>query len=227
MRYIDRRDAGRRLAVELGHLRDQSPPPPVVVALPRGGVPVADEIARALGAELDVLVARKLGAPGNPEFAIGAVAPGVVYVDPVAEALRVDPRYLLEAVEREQAEIRRREEAYREGRSPVDVANRTVILVDDGLATGATAVAAIRSLRRQDPARIVLAVPVGAPDSVETLRATADLVVCPLTPPFFRAVGEYYEDFSPTSDEEVRAILRQARTRRGGADESGSYGRQA
>lgn len=222
MRYLDRHDAGRWLAAELGHLRGQAPPP-VVIALPRGGVPVADEIARALGAELDVLVARKLGAPGNPEFAIGAVAPGVVYVDPVAEALRVSPEYLRETVAREQAEVRQREAAYREGRSPVEVVNRTVILVDDGLATGATAVAAIRSLGTHHPTRIVLAVPVGAPDSVAILRAIADEVVCPLTPPFFRAVGEYYEDFSPTSDEEVRAILKQPRGR--GAEPA--QGRQA
>jgi predicted phosphoribosyltransferase len=207
--YLDRRSAGRRLAEALQHLRGRDP---VVIGLPRGGVPVADEVARVLGAPLDILVARKVGAPGNPEFGIGAVAPGVVHIDPAAEALGVTQEYLDRVVAREQAEARRREEAYREGRPPVELAGRTVVLVDDGLATGATAVAAIRSLRQRAPRAVVLAVPVGAAETVAALRRLADEVVCPLVPPEFRAVGEFYVDFSPTSDHEVREALKRSRS---------------
>ena len=204
--FLDRRDAGRQLAAKLAKYRDASP---IVVALPRGGVPVGDEIARALDAELDILVARKLGAPGNPEFAIGAVAPGVTWVeDASVKALGVSNEFLASAVAREQEELRRREEKFRGDRPPLEVGKRIVILVDDGLATGATAIAAIESLRRQAPAGIVLAVPVGSPDTVGDLRSRVDDLVCLDTPSFFRAVGQAYVDFTPTTDEDVHEILR-------------------
>lgn len=204
--YLDRRDAGRRLARQLAKYRDTGP---VVIGLPRGGVPVADEIARALNATLDVLVARKLGAPGNPEFAIGAIAPGVTHLEQShVRALSVPAEFIRHAVAREQEEIRRRERLFREDRPAAEVGGKTVILVDDGLATGATVRAAIRSLRGRSPGRIVLAVPIGAPDTVESLRSEVDELICPETPPFFRAVGQGYVDFSPTSDDDVRRILR-------------------
>lgn len=204
--YLDRRDAGRRLASQLARYRDSDL---VVIGLPRGGVPVADEVARALDATLDVLVARKLGAPGNPEFAIGAIAPGVTHLEQShVRALNVPAEFIQRSVAREQEEVRRRERLFREGRPPAEVGGKTVILVDDGLATGATVRAAVRSLRARSPGRIVLAVPIGAPDTVESLRAEVDELVCPERPPFFRAVGQGYVDFSPTSDEDVRRILR-------------------
>lgn len=204
--YLDRRDAGRQLARRLANYRDTQP---VVLGLPRGGVPVADEVARALNATLDVLVARKLGAPGNPEFAIGAIAPGVTHLEEShVRALSVPTEYIQRAVAREQAELRRREQLFREGRPPAEVAGRTVILVDDGLATGATVRAAIKSLRRRSPGRIVLAVPIGGPDTVESLRPEVDELVCLETPGFFRAVGQGYVDFSPVTDVEVQELLR-------------------
>lgn len=208
--FIDRRDAGRRLASRLAALREDRP---VVLGLPRGGVIVAEEVARALDAPLDVIVARKVGAPFNPELAIGAVAAGVVHLDEtITAALQIPEDYITQAVEQELDEVKRRENLFRDGRPPVDVTDRTVVLVDDGLATGSTAVAAIRSLRQLGPKRIVLAVPVGAAETVEMLRPMVDELVCLSTPPYFRAVGQEYVDFSQTTDEEVRNAL-QARTR--------------
>jgi putative phosphoribosyl transferase len=204
--FLDRRDAGRRLAQQLARYRDTGP---VVIGLPRGGVPVADEVARALDATLDVLVVRKLGAPGNPEFAIGAIAPGVTHLERAhIQALNVPTEFIQHTVAREQSELRRREQLFREGRPPAEIGGKTVILVDDGLATGATIKAAIKSLRSRSPGRIVLAVPIGAPDTVEQLRALVDDLVCLETPAFFRAVGQGYVDFSPTSDRDVEKILR-------------------
>jgi putative phosphoribosyl transferase len=204
--FLDRRDAGRRLAQQLVKYRDTRP---VVIGLPRGGVPVADEVARALDATLDVLVVRKLGAPGNPEFAIGAIAPGVTHLERAhIQALNVPTEFIQHTVAREQAELRRREQLFRQGRPPAEIGGKTVILVDDGLATGATIKAAVKSLRSRSPGRIVLAVPIGAPDTVEQLRVEVDDLVCLEAPAFFRAVGQGYVDFSPTSDRDVETILR-------------------
>ena len=180
-----------------------------MLALPRGGVPVAYEVARALGAPLDVFVVRKLGVPGYEELAMGAVATGGVRVlnDDIVTGLRI-PGYLIEAVTaQEQAEVKRRERAYRGGRPPPDMRGRTVLLVDDGLATGATMRVAVKALRQQQPARIVVAVPVAAAETCTALQADADEVVCGITPAPFHSVGRWYEDFSQTTDEEVRDLL--------------------
>jgi predicted phosphoribosyltransferase len=181
----------------------------LVLALPRGGVPVAFEVARALDAPLDVFIVRKLGVPGYEELAMGAVATGGVRVmnNDVVSALHI-PDYVIEAVSSwEREELARRERLYRGDRLPPDVRGHTVILVDDGLATGATMLAAVEALRRQQPARIVVAVPVAASDTCELLRAEVDDVVCAHTPEPFRAVGLWYQDFTQTSDEEVRELL--------------------
>lgn len=209
MPFLDRADAGRRLAGALERFRSRSP---VVLALPRGGVPVGLEVARALGAPLDVIDARKLGAPGHEELAVGAIAPGAVYVDRLlVRRLGVSAAYLEQIATAEGRELERRERLYRSGRAPLDVEGRVVILVDDGLATGATARAAVASLRQRRPARVILAVPVGAPETVARLREVADDVVCLETPPDFRAVSLAYRDFSPTSDAEVVSCLAAAR----------------
>lgn len=206
MPYRDRSDAGQALAAHLGHLRDADP---LVLGLARGGVPVAAEVARALGAPLDVMVARKLGAPTNPEFGIGAVAPGGVRVldEASVRALDVTDNELDQLAHDESLEVERRLLLYRGDARPPDVERRTVILVDDGLATGVTARAAIASLRKLGAARVVLAVPVGAPDSVAALQHVADEVVCPEQPLDFRAVGLWYDEFEQTSDEEVVKLL--------------------
>lgn len=179
-----------------------------MLALPRGGVPVAEEVALALDAPLDVLVARKVGAPGNPELAIGAVAGDITHLDErTIGELAIPRRFIHRAVAVEQEEVRRREARFRQGREPLGVTGRTVILVDDGLATGATATAAIAALRARQPARIVLAVPIAAQDTLDRLRPLADEVVCLETPAAFFAVGQGYRDFRQVTDEEVRAIL--------------------
>jgi predicted phosphoribosyltransferase len=209
-RFRDRREAGQLLARKLTGYANR--PDVLVLALPRGGVPVAYEVAQALGAPLDVFVVRKLGVPGYEELAMGAVATGGVRVlnDQIVSALRV-PDYVIDAVaEWERQELARREREYRGDRPPPDVRGRTVILVDDGLATGATMQAAIRALRAQGPARIVVAVPTASPDICEQLRKEVDDVVCAITPEPFHAVGLWYEDFSPTTDEEVRDLLARA-----------------
>jgi putative phosphoribosyl transferase len=205
-RFDDRREAGRRLANALVPLASECP---VVVALPRGGVPVAREVADALGAPLEILAVRKLGAPHNPEYGIGAIAEdGTRVFDPEALAvLGIDGGVLDEIVARESAELSRRVEAYRGGRPPRPLAERTVIVVDDGVATGVTDTAALRAIRRQDPERLVLAVPVCAPDSAARLREEADEVVCLLEPPLLYGVGQWYRDFSQVGDDEVIAAL--------------------
>ena len=209
MPFLDRADAGRALGQALGHLRGGAP---VVLALPRGGVPVGLEVARALGAALDVVVVRKLGAPGHPEFAVGAIAPSAVYVDrSIVRQLGVPPAYLEQVTAAEARELARRELAYRGGRPPLDVGGRLVILVDDGLATGATIRAALASLRQRGPARVVLAAPVGAPETIARLREVADEIVCLETPSDFRAVSLAYDNFDPTSDAEVMRCLAAAR----------------
>ncbi|HEX5323153.1 MAG TPA: phosphoribosyltransferase [Capsulimonadaceae bacterium] len=206
MVFKDRADAGRKLAERLRPFADQNP---IVLGLPRGGVAVAHEIARALPAPLDLIVARKLGAPGQPELGIGAVAPGgVMVVDRAAtELLGITSDILQEIAARELAEVDRRLLLYRGDRPPPDLADRTVILVDDGLATGVTARAAIQALRRHNPRRLVLAVPVCAPETQERLGPEVDDMVCLLVPENFRAVGIWYEDFEQLTDEQVVQLL--------------------
>ena len=194
------------LARELERYRGE--PSLLVLALPRGGVPVGFELAQALEAPLDVFVVRKLGAPGQEELAVGAVARGVqVLNDGVVEALGLDAAVIERAAAAEQRELTRRERLYRGDRRPVDVEGRTVILVDDGLATGATMRAGALALRAKRPRRLVLAVPVAAAQTCELLRADADELVCASTPEPFVAVGAWYDDFSQTTDDEVRALL--------------------
>jgi predicted phosphoribosyltransferase len=205
--FQDRREAGRILAAKLKKFANRADV--LVLALPRGGVPVAHEVARSLGAPLDVFIVRKLGVPGYEELAMGAVATGGVRVlnDDIVTGLRI-PAYLIESVTaQEQAEVKRRERLYRGGRPAPDVRGCTVLLVDDGLATGATMRAAVRALRQQQPVRIVVAVPVAAPETHAALAADADEVVSELTPTPFQSVGRWYEDFEQTTDEEVRDLL--------------------
>ena len=181
----------------------------VVLALPRGGVPVAREVARALGVRLDVYMVRKLGVPGHEELAMGAIATGGVRLlnHDVIDALGI-PMNVIDAVAaREQQELARREQTYRGGRGPIALTNKTVILVDDGLATGATMRAAVMAARQQQPARVIVAVPVGAVSTCADLAAEADDVVCVRTPDPFVAVGLWYRDFTPTTDHEVRSLL--------------------
>jgi predicted phosphoribosyltransferase len=205
-RFADRREAGVVLAE---HLRQFAGRDVVVLALPRGGVPVGYEVARALGARLDVFLVRKLGLPGHPELAMGALASGGVRVlnDDVLTWYPTSPSTIDAVARGEQRELERRERAYRDGRPLVPVEGRMAILVDDGLATGSTMRAAVLAVRRLHPARVVVAVPVGASPTCEALREIADEVVCASTPEPFTAVGLWYDDFSQTTDEEVRQLL--------------------
>jgi len=203
--FADRLDAGERLAKSLTHLTGSEC---VVLAIPRGGVIVGEVIARELGAPLDVVVPRKIGAPGNPELAIGAVAPGIRVLDPrMVGALGVTDRYLEREIAEQEAEIERRQHAYRGGRPPQPVEGRVAIVVDDGVATGSTAVAALRWARARGAERVALAVPVAPPQSLERLRAEADEVVVLETPQPFLAVGEWYRDFDQTTDAQVVSAL--------------------
>ena len=208
--FANRREAGAALAAELKQYRGRGDV--VVLALPRGGVPVGYEVARTLDAPLDVFVVRKLGAPGHRELAMGAIASGGVRVlnRDVIGWYGISP-VAIEATAREElAELERRERLYREQRDPVEVRGKTVLLVDDGLATGSTMKAAVQAIRQRAPARIVVAVPVGAPHTCSELQALADEVVCARTPEDFAAVGQFYADFEQTSDAEVRELLREA-----------------
>jgi predicted phosphoribosyltransferase len=213
MYFRDRADAGRQLAARL---KDYAGRPDVVVlALPRGGVPVGFEVAQALGAPLDVFLVRKLGVPGHEELAMGALASGgtrVLNAD-VVDTLRIPPEAIEAVAAREQAELERRERAYRDDRPAPDVRDRTVILVDDGLATGSTMRAAAAALRRQGPARLVVGVPTAAAQTCDELRDEVDEVVCVITPEPFYAVGVWYHDFSPTTDAEIRDLLARAAAR--------------
>ena len=206
MRFRDRADAGRALATRLTHLSGTNP---VVVGLPRGGVPVAAVVAAALGAELDVVLVRKIGAPEREELAVGAIGEDGVTVrnDAVLRELGISWSDLTDRIEHERAEIRRRAAVLRPGARP-DLRGRTVILVDDGIATGATVVAALRVLRDLGATRIVLAVPVAPPESLAALAPLADEVVCPMTPKRFAAVGQWYDDFTQVPDDQVRTLLR-------------------
>ena len=207
LRFADRRHAGAVLAGQLQHFADR--PDVVVLALPRGGVPVAFEVAQSLGAPMDVFVVRKLGMPGHPELAMGALASGGVRVmnEDVFRWYRPSASAMEAVIRAERAELERRERAYRDGRPPLPIEGRTVILVDDGLATGSTMRAAVLAIRRLRPARVIVAVPVGARETCEALRAIADEVVCARMPEPFSAVGLWYIDFSQTTDDEVRQLL--------------------
>lgn len=212
MRFRDRREAGRELAARLRERQDDGALPDLVVlALPRGGVAVAAEVARSLDAPLDVLVVRKVGAPSHEEFGVGAMAgDGVpVFDDGALRGLGLSASDLVPVVERERAELRRRERLYREGRPAPEVRGRTVLVVDDGLATGSTARAALRALRARGPGRLVLAAPVGSPEGVALMRAEADEVVCLHEPAAFMAVGQWYEEFGQLTDEDVLEALRE------------------
>jgi putative phosphoribosyl transferase len=210
-RFADRTAAGRELGTALSDYRGR--PDVLVLALPRGGVPVAFEVARALDVPLDVFIVRKLGVPGHEELAMGAIASGgVQLVDPTMVArLRLSDRDVQRVAEAEQRELHRRERQYRGDRPLPDIAGRTVILVDDGLATGASMQVGVAALRQQHPARIVVAVPIAPPETCDALREAADDVVCAVTPEPFYAVGLWYEDFTQTTDEEVHDLLDRGR----------------
>ncbi len=212
--FTNRREAGQQLAAALKKLHLESP---VVLALPRGGVPVGFEAARTLDAPLDIIVVRKLGAPGQPELGLGAIVDGdhpqSVLNEEIIQQLGVSPEYLKAEIENELKEIRRRQTAYRKGRAPVNVSGRTAIIVDDGIATGGSIRTALRGLRRLAPKKLVLAVPVAPPEAIQSLRPEADEIVCLLMPQFFYAIGEFYEDFSQTSDQEVIELLDAAHRR--------------
>ena len=206
-RFRNRREAGRLLAAKLTAYAKR--PDVIVLALPRGGVPVAYEVAQALEAPLDVFLVRKLGMPGHEEYALGAIATGGVRVinQDLVQALRLPPATIEAIAAREQQELERRERVYRGDHPPPDVRGRTVILVDDGLATGATMHAGVKALRLQGAGRVVVAVPIAPPDTCDQLREVVDDIVCAVTPEPFHAVGLWYEDFSQTTDDEVRDLL--------------------
>ena len=208
--FRDRHEAGRLLAERLAAYTDRSDV--VILALPRGGVPVAFEIAAALHVPLDVMVVRKLGVPGHEELAMGAIASGGVQVvnQEVVRHLGLSQAVLESVAATEYQELTRRERAYRGSHGPASVEGRTVILVDDGLATGSTMRAAVAALRGRHPARIVIAVPTAAPETCEELKTEVDEIVCATTPTPFYGVGQWYDDFSQTTDEEVRDLLEQA-----------------
>jgi predicted phosphoribosyltransferase len=205
--FLDRADAGRQLARSLRHY--QADPAAIVLALPRGGVPVAYEAAQALHLPLDVFLVRKLGVPGHEELAMGAIASGGVQVlnESVVRSLGLSPQAIEVVAARERQELERREREYRDGRPAPDLRGATAILIDDGLATGSTMLAAVKALRGEGAARIAVAVPVSAPQTCRQFQGVADEVVCAEMPQDFQAVGEWYYDFSQTSDEEVRELL--------------------
>jgi len=209
-RFADRREAGRVLARMLEGV--STDPDPVVLALPRGGVPVAREVAAHLGAPLEAFVVRKLGVPGHEELALGAVASGgaLVLNQDVVRSLDLSTDVIEAVADRERQELARREREYRGDRPMPDVTGRCVILVDDGLATGASMRAAVAAARRLEPARLIVAVPVGAPSTCDELRREVDEVVCAITPSPFHAVGVWYDQFDQTTDDEVRALLADA-----------------
>jgi putative phosphoribosyl transferase len=209
-RFTDRYHAGRRLAAALAPYAGR--PNLLVLALPRGGVPVGYEVARALNAPLDVMLVRKLGVPGHEELAMGAIASGGVRVvsDDIVDALGIPDRMIATVAANEEHELARREKAYRDDRPPPDVRGKIVILVDDGLATGSTMRAAAAAIRAQHPERLVIAVPVAPQQTCESLLHDADDVVCATVPEPFFAVGNWYDDFSQTTDNEVRELLRRA-----------------
>lgn len=211
--FKDREEAGRILANRLTKYADQKP---IVLGLPRGGVPVAFEVAKALKAPLDVYVVRKLGVPGHEELAMGAIASGDVRVlnKPVVGDLGISEEAIETETRKEQQELKRRELLYRGKRPPLDVSNRTVVLVDDGIATGSTIKAAIAALKKQKAGRIVVAVPVAPASTIDELKTEVDEVVCVSTPEMFFAISVWYDEFPQTSDEEVCELLKKAETKK-------------
>lgn len=209
--FHDRTEAGRRLAEMLGDYAHRADV--LILALPRGGVPVAFEVAKALHAPLDIFVVRKLGLPSNEELAMGALASGNIRVlnEEVVRSFGVANRIIEAVAEKEQVELKRRENLYRGDSAPPEVREKTILLVDDGVATGSTVRAAVAALRRQKPARIVVAVPVAPPSTCEVLRAEADEVVCARTPEPFYAVGQWYKVFDQTTDEQVRDLYERSK----------------
>lgn len=209
--FRNRREAGQHLAQAVLHLKDANP---VVLALPRGGVPVGFEVAQALGAEFDILLVRKIGAPGHEELGIGAIVDGanpqIVLNDEIVRMTGATPAYIDAEAARQLAELERRRKAYRGGANPAELKGRTVIVVDDGIATGGTVKAALQGLRLASPARLVLAVPVAPAESLAALRTLCDELICLMSPSPFYAVGAHYLDFSQTSDEEVIQLLEAA-----------------
>ncbi len=210
MRFKDRKAAGQYLAIELAAYANR--PDVLVLALPRGGVPVAFEIAQALNTPLDVFLVRKLGVPGQEELAMGAIASGGVCVlnQDIVEAIHISEVTINQVAAKEQQELERRERLYRNDRPVPDVHESIVILVDDGLATGATMRAAVKAVRQQQPARIVVAVPISSPETCQDLKAEVDEIICALTPCPFHSVGYWYDNFLQTTDEEVQDLLKQA-----------------
>src|ERR1700731_1677016 len=208
--FPDRAEAGRVLGTKLSKYAGRDDV--IVLGLPRGGVPVAYEIARHLHVPLDVFIVRKLGVPGFEELAVGAIASGGVRVlnQDVVRALPNAEQIIEVTTERERAELERREKLYRDGRPPPELRNRTVILVDDGLATGATMRAAVKALRERGAAKLVVAVPVGAPETCREFAGEVEETICAVSPEYFQAVGQFYDDFSQTSDDEVRDLLTRA-----------------
>jgi putative phosphoribosyl transferase len=211
MKYADRADAGRRLAEKLAHLKDRQP---IVLALPRGGVAVGFEIAQALGAPLDVVLVRKIGVPWQPELALGAVTDGAnpqTFIDrDLAASLDIPEDYIREETARQLAEIERRRKSYCEDRPALEISGRAAIVVDDGIATGATMRVALQAVRRRNPAWLVLAVPVAPPDTLAALGEEADETVCPERPIALGAIGFYYRDFHQMTDDEVTDLLARA-----------------
>ncbi|ATB29798.1 phosphoribosyltransferase [Melittangium boletus] len=226
-RYQDRYDAGRALAERLGAWRGRADV--LVLALPRGGVPVGFEVARSLGVPLDIFLVRKLGMPGDEEVALGAIAAGGVRVldQELIEQCGIGPEALARLTEREEREIARRNRLYRGERPAPDAHGRTVILVDDGLATGATMRAAVEALRKEAPALIIVGVPVAAKETCEALRDEVDDIICARTPEPFWAVGDWYQDFEQTSDEEVQQLLQRAAQEHVGAHSQGALGHES
>lgn len=213
MRFKDRKDAGKKLATRL--ISYQNDPNAVVIGLPRGGVVTAFEVAKYLNLPLDVTCPRKIGAPGNLEYAIGAITEtgeGIFHEEPI-QMLHIPSSYIQKMVETEKEVARKRLELYRKRAPAIDIENKTVIIVDDGIATGATMQAAIRSIRSQGAGRIVLAVPVAPPETYEEISSEVDEAVCLDTPPFFQAVGQFYESFGATEDEEVIQLLEKSRSK--------------
>jgi putative phosphoribosyl transferase len=207
MRFRDRREAGQLLAEELDFLKGKEDV--FVLGIPRGGVVVAYEVAQAIGAPLDVYITRKIGAPRNPELAIGAVASGggIVLDHDLIQQLGVPEVYVEEETERQRQEIERRAREYRGDRPPLELAGKTVVVVDDGVATGATIMVTLRALQKQEPKELILAIPVGPPDTVKQLGKEADRVICLSAPRLFWAVGAFYTIFDQTPDEEVKRLL--------------------
>ncbi len=203
--FTDRTQAGQKLATAIKNLS----PNGIVLAVPRGGVVVGYEIAKAYGLQLDIYITKKIGAPGNPELAIGAIAEDGTYLldDSIVAMLNVPPSYITAEAERQKGEIKRRLQNYRGNAPALEVTGREVVLVDDGVATGSTLKAALRSLRKKGVKPLIVAVPVGPRDTINELKSEADLVVCPYTPEPFYAIGEFYEDFEQTPDEQVTTLL--------------------